>query len=385
MKQKENSGNEANMRIVDDQIDILVVDDDKFIARVIEKYLESEKYVVHFALDGPEALNMVKEKGNFDLVILDIMMPQMTGYEVCRELRKTYNLFDLPIIILTSKDQVEDLVKGFNAGANDFLSKPFDQNELKARVRTLIKLKILTHSNSVLQEAIETKNQFMQMTIHDLKNPLNVITGFSQLIIDEVGNDSEIAEFARMIAQSAQLMSNLVHELLEMAKFESGLTYLKKEKIDLIGIISDLANNNENFASKKSQKIEFIYDIKKDYFIEADPVRIMEIVDNLISNAIKYSPYNSVIKLFITKQANSDGVRTIRLAVKDTGPGLTEKDKKKLFGRFQRLSARPTGGESSTGLGLSIVKQLVELHHGKIWAEGEPGKGATFFVEFEEC
>ncbi len=372
------------MRIVEDQIDILVVDDDKFIAKIIEKYLASEKYVIHSAFDGPEALELIAEKGNFDLIILDIMMPAMTGYEVCQELRKTYNLFDLPIIILTSKDQVEDLVEGFNAGANDFLSKPFDQNELKARVRTLIKLKVLTHSNSVLQEAIETKNQFMQMTIHDLKNPLNVITGFSQLIIDEHGHDSEITEFAKMIGQSAQLMSNLVHELLEMAKFESGLTYLKKEKLDFVGIISDLAGNNENFANKKSQKIELAYDTKRDFFIEADPVRIMEIVDNLISNAIKYSPYNSVIKLLVTKHKSSDGINSIKLAVKDTGPGLTEEDKKKLFGRFQRLSARPTGGESSTGLGLSIVKKLVELHHGSIWAESKPGKGATFFVEFEE-
>ncbi len=364
------------------EINVLVVDDDKFIPRVIKNYLMEENYTIEFASSGEEALVKINEK-EYDLVILDIMMPGMSGYDVCKKLRRKHTLNELPIIMLTSKDTIEDIVKAFDLGANDYISKPFDRNELLARVKTLIRLKLLTKTNSILKEAIDTKNHFMQMTIHDLKNPLNVITGFTQLIISESEKKSEINDYAEMIKQSSELMMSLVQELLEMAKFESGLTYLKPEKMDLNEVVADIIEANLKNAEKKKQKIHFSRGPEKKSFVNADPVRIHEIVDNLLSNAVKYSPLEKSIWVSVSKLEVEETPK-LRIEVKDEGPGLTKDDLNKLFGKFQRLSARPTGGESSTGLGLSIVKKLVDLHKGKIWAESEKDKGAAFIVEFDE-
>jgi signal transduction histidine kinase len=356
---------------------ILVVDDEPYIVKLIHNYLIGPDFEIFTAGNGIEALDQVERIEYLDLVILDIMMPHLTGYEVCRAIREQYSLFELPVLVLTAKSRSADLVEAFDAGANDYLRKPFEVSELRARTKTLTRLKRLTSANDILQEAIELKNQFIEMTIHDLKNPLNVVSGMAQLMKMELDENSEHHEYLGLIEDSSALMLNLVNELLNAARIESGKLSLKKEDRSILKLLDQALEKNLPNAIKKEQKINFNADIDETFMVPFDILRMLEVIDNLISNAIKYSPKGNEIDVSIVHNTPT----TVQIIVKDYGPGLTEEDKTKIFGKFQRLSAQPTGDESSTGLGLSIVKQLVDLHEGNIWVESTYGEGAAFIVE----
>jgi two-component system, sensor histidine kinase and response regulator len=362
---------------------ILVVDDDTKMLKLMRNYLVVENYQVEAATCGKDTLDIFAGPNDYDLLLLDLVMPDISGYDVCKILRKSHTLYDLPIIMLTTKNKTEDIVKGFEAGANDYVSKPFNYLELLARVKTLIKLRKLTRANSILQQAIEMKNQFMNMTIHDLKNPLNVIIGLTKMIKRNTDSSSDSNELLELILESSDLMINLVNELLEAAKIESGKLRLEKILLNLNEISEASYKKNLAASDMKKQKIIYNPEPNDDAFIYGDNLRIQEVVDNLVSNAIKYSPFGKTIEISIRKRIDEYGLKMVRIEVSDEGPGMTEDDKKKLFGKFQKLSAQPTGGEVSSGLGLSIVKQLVDLHDGKIWVESEVGKGTKFIVEFQ--
>ncbi len=363
-------------------INILVVDDEPLMAQLIKNYFALYNYNIEIRLDGYSTIKSLEKGDEYDLIILDIMMPDISGLEVARQIRQKYSLFELPILIITARNQIADLVEGFEAGANDYLLKPFDGNELVSRAKTLIKLRRLTKVNLILQEATEFKNPFINMTVHDLKNPLNVIQGISLMLKDYYGKESEQTEMLSLINESSTLMSNLINELLENAHLESGKVAVNKSEINMNDVVKEVLTNNKARANSKEQTLVFSPGPESSSFINGDNIRLHEIIDNLINNAIKFSPKGKSIFVTVKNVKAQKNIKYVRCEIRDEGPGLTDEDKEKIFGKFQRLSARSTGGESSTGLGLSIVKQLVELHDGTIWVESEYGKGTTFFVQF---
>ena len=224
-----------------------------------------------------------------------------------------------------------------------------------------------------VEEANAFKTELLGIAAHDLKNPLQVISGFSSLI-DETSSLDEAKQHATLIQSSSARMLKLIKDLLETAALDSDKLELNKIPVNLADLLRAVAEHNRPNAEKKSQTIEL--DLEDD-LVEIDLERMREVFENLVSNAVKYSPNGK--RIVVGSRRSELGIVAF---VKDEGQGLTEEDKQKLFGKFQRLSARPTGGESSTGLGLSIVKQLVELHGGKVWAESDgKDKGTTFFVE----
>jgi signal transduction histidine kinase/DNA-binding NarL/FixJ family response regulator len=226
-----------------------------------------------------------------------------------------------------------------------------------------------------VEEANAFKTELLGIAAHDLKNPLQVISGFSSLI-EEAESLDEAKRHATLIQSSSARMLKLVRDLLETASLDSGKLELSKVPVNLAELLRAVAEHNRPNAEKKSQAIEL--KLEEGCVVELDEERMREVFENLVSNAVKYSPVGKRIQVRLVRSSEE----VVRIEVKDEGQGLTEADKEKLFGKFQRLSARPTGGESSTGLGLAIVKQLVELHGGKVWAESDgKGKGATFCVE----
>jgi signal transduction histidine kinase len=232
----------------------------------------------------------------------------------------------------------------------------------------------LERANEELRNVNKLKSDILSIAAHDLKNPLSAIIGFSEIMQEEFPLDSSEYKMAKMIHDSSIIMLKLITDILDSAVVESTNLKLKIEILDIAEVVERLVVENSHSANKKQQEI--IFSVDKDYEIEADPRWMREAVDNLISNAIKYSPKNKIIYVSITGNQNK-----VQIRVKDEGPGLTTDDMKNLFNKFQRLSAKPTGGESSTGLGLSIVKEIVNLHQGKIWAESEFGHGSTFVIE----
>lgn len=236
---------------------------------------------------------------------------------------------------------------------------------------------------NIAQKANAFKTELLSIAAHDLKNPLQSIMGFAELIYEKALSDSDIKQMAAAISASSKRMSKLITDLLQTTALDSGQLILHKEKIALSQLLASAIEQNRIYAARKQQTLELI--CKQDCMLEVDVERMNEVLDNLISNAMKYSAQGK--RIIIRSQIKYQGEESNRapvvcIGIQDEGQGLSEEDMKKLFGRFQRLSAHPTGNESSTGLGLSIVKQLVELHGGKVWAESEgKDKGATFFVE----
>ncbi len=372
----------SNANIVNDKYKILVVDDDPVMLRLIQKYYPSQECEIDYVTTGKDALSKINQY-YYDLVLLDIMLPDINGYEVCKKIRENFVLYELPIIVITARSSISDVVESFKSGANDYISKPFEQNELLARTKTQIKLKRLINANEHLQQAINHKNKFIQMAIHDLRNPLTTILGTINLM--KMGGiiNKEFYEYASLIQDSADLMMNLINDLIHSTKFESSSLYLRKELVDMNQTTIEVIKNNKNHAVQKSQKIVFSPGNENQSYIISDRIRIKEIIDNLLSNAIKYSPHNSNIWIYINN-VNNNGTNLVEFVIKDEGPGFSKGDKQILFSKFRKLSANPTGGESSIGLGLSIVKQLVDMLDGTIILESETGGGSKFIIQFKQ-
>lgn len=234
---------------------------------------------------------------------------------------------------------------------------------------------ILEQKNAELEEANRFKTKLLGMAAHDLKNPLSNIISCSKVVLSELPDEHPHHEWLRIIESSASRMSSLISELLESSAASLGAMELMLHLFNVGEMVHHVCALNSTAAKNKNQ--QFDLHIGEDILVEGDQRKLYQVVDNIVSNAIKYSPRDAKIHVEVTANATQ-----VLLRVKDEGQGLSAGDLKKLFGQFQKLSSVPTAGESSTGLGLHIAKHIIDLHKGKIWAESEgKGKGTTFFVE----
>jgi two-component system, sensor histidine kinase and response regulator len=352
---------------------VLVVDDVPKNLQVVGTMLRTAGYSIMPATSGAKALEGVRVQLP-DLVLLDLMMPEMDGLEVCRRLKADPATRAIPVIFLTASNEMEHLVRGFEAGAVDYVTKPFNPPELLARVRTHIELK---QARERLREMNNEKDEFMGIAAHDLRNPLNVIKGYTEMMIEdaEAMNLREMEDTGRRVLEATTRMAEMVQNLLDANRIERGELKLDLQPTDLVPVIAAVIDAQRPRATAKQQTLHLETDPAAATVL-ADRGVAVQVLENLVSNAVKYSPAGKDI--FIRLASVPGGVRC---EVRDEGPGLSAEDQKKLFGKFARLSSKPTGGEHSTGLGLSIVKKMVEAMNGKVWCESELGKGATFFVE----
>ncbi len=278
----------------------------------------------------------------------------------------------------------QDLLSAKNAiqEKNLALEQAFQSIQI-SKAETDAKNAELAHINRELRDANQLKSELLSIAAHDLKNPLQSILGFAQLLQEDAPIQS-VSQAAEVIKRASERMLKLIGELLESAAIDAGRLELHRQLMDFSALAEVAIEQNISQARAKSQRIQAAF--ASNLIVHIDQERMKEVLDNLVSNAIKYSPHNTTITVTteraVYRGASGGAHEVARLIVKDEGQGLDQDDLKKMFGRFQRLSAKPTGGESSTGLGLSIVKQLVDLHGGRVWAESEGrGKGSAFFVE----
>ena len=303
------------------------------------------------------------------------MMPEMDGLEVCRRLKADAATRDIPVVFLTASNEMEHLVKGFEAGAVDYVTKPFNGAELLARVRTHLELKLARERP---REMNDEKNEFMGIAAHDLRNPLSAIKGYAEMVIEDAQElkHGDLEEHGRRILDTAARMAEMVQNLLDTNRIERGEMQVNLAPTDLATVVSVVVETQRPRATAKQQTIH-LDNATGPVTVVVDPTVLVQVLENLLSNAVKYSPPGKGIWVQLRRDSGGVGCE-----VRDEGPGLSPDDQKKLFGKFARLSAKPTGGEHATGLGLSIVKKMVEAMHGKVWCESELGKGATFVVEF---
>lgn len=366
----------------DDEKRILIVDDQSLILQAMTLILEPY-YTIVTAINGEEGLLAAHADPPPDLILLDIKMPGIDGYEVCSRLKADQDTRDIPVIFVTALDRKQDEIRGFEVGAVDYVAKPIVQKTLLARVHIHLALeeslqklkenqKIIEARNAELDEMNQLKNKFIGIAAHDLRNPIVSILGFTEVLLSEEQLSTEdTRRYLGIISAACNKMLDLISDTLDVSVIESGELILNLG----IGALADLVNERvqlfEPIATKKNIDIVKQLSYLGDSWF--DPSRVAQVLDNLISNAIKFSPHGTEVSVTLEEVGD-----LVMISIKDQGPGVPDKDKLKIFNRFQKLQNKPTAGESSTGLGLAIVKKIVDVHHGTLMLESEPGKGATF-------
>jgi two-component system sensor histidine kinase/response regulator len=306
-----------------------------------------------------------------DLILLDLLMPEMDGFEVCRRIRENPDWAQIPVIFLSSADDKGLIVRALESGGVDYITKPFNHAELVTRVRTHLALK---RARDELKQLAEDRDELLGILTHDLKNHLGGMDMSAQLLCDrtEAMADPKLRLMAENISHSSSQMLAFVKEFLANASADHGLS-IKTESISLNDAASRVVQQHREAAKRK--QLVFKTALEGDgALVQADPAALNQVLDNLLSNAVKFSPPGKQIHIAVS----SPGAQYVECRVQDEGPGFSEGDRARMFRRYSRLSARPTGGEPSTGLGLSIVKKLVLAMHGDLACESTLGNGATF-------
>ncbi len=367
---------------------VLVVDDLETTREALARMLEREGLTTSVAQDGLEALERLRES-SFDAVLLDVMMPRLDGIQTLTVMKREEALRDIPVIMLSAVNEARAIRECIELGADDYLPKPIDRSLLRARLssglrrkelldREKANLQRLEATNEELRRLGQLKSRFLATAAHDLKNPLTTVL----ILLDQITEAAASVESgavqrrsADRIRESVNRMLGIIQAILDSATHEAGVLPLVLEPVDLIPLARTVLEENQDYAQSKHLHLALATG-ESSLKILADHARMRDVLDNLVNNAIKFSPHQRKIEV---RLARSD--RRARLEVLDEGPGLTDEDLQKAFAPYQRLSARPTGNEISTGLGLSIVKHLVELHHGSVKASSTPGQGAVFTLE----
>ena len=369
---------------------ILVVDDDSFVREMLSMILETSGYAVATAENGAAAFRQCMEGERADLIISDMNMPEMNGIELIRKLRE--NSVDTPLIILTGNNEISVAVEALNSGATDYLlkdeniqdtvilsvEKSLEKYRLKKQNIQLLedlagKNRELEDSNKQLLYLNDLKNKFLGIAAHDLRNPLTSIRGLSEILVGKAFGPltAEQEEYLTIINTTSDEMLSLVNDLLDVSVIESGKLELRTAPGSLKDTLEERLKIITVIADRKGILIKTNLAPVPDVVFDSN--RISQVIDNLVSNAIKFSPSNSTITITLAEAGNS-----VRMSVRDEGPGIPAEERARLFGEFQRLSAQPTAGEKSTGLGLAIVKKIIDAHQGVLEVESEVGKGSIF-------
>ncbi|RKY61351.1 MAG: hybrid sensor histidine kinase/response regulator [Candidatus Latescibacterota bacterium] len=355
---------------------ILVVDDDVFNVELLEEMLSLEGYEVDKAYDGFQALRKVSESPP-DLVLLDVMMPGMDGFEVCRRIKEDLTGRFIPVVLVTALRGTENYIRGLEMGADDFISKPVDRGELLARVRSLLRVKHLydelESKNEELLRLEHHRRELTQMIVHDLKNPLTIIMGNLQLILmTRKDLDQEVREILERAYDGGQALLRMINTLLDIDRMEEGTLELRKERLDLAELITEVVDDFQGPA--RSQGVELGYEVPEGLpEVEVDRDLIRRVLENLLSNALQHTPSGGRISVAASQE---DG--TLKVSVSDTGEGIPEEYHEKIFEKFQQVEVRRHRVRTGRGLGLAFCRLAVEAHGGRIWVESEPGRGSKF-------
>lgn len=381
---------------------VVVVDDIPDNLFLIQTTLEDEKYRIELFSDGISALAAI-ETTPPDLVLLDVMMPVMDGYEVTRRIRDNRYLPYIPILLITAHDQ-PSVVEGLDAGADDFIRKPFDMNELMARVRSLLRLK---HSIDKQQEMMQQREDFVSRLTHDLRTPLVAADRMLQLFLEETfcPISSDMKDAIQAVMRSNQNLLQMTNTLLEVYRHEAGQKRLNFASCNIAKMIQEIVQELGLLAVEKGLTLETQFDSadgagQRSLSVTGDGMELRRVFMNLIGNAIKFTDHGGVtIRVTplmlsskpdgtrdrqskpITQQSKPiiqtpEAKRWLAIEVQDTGAGIAPEEQEMLFERFRQGKHK----KADSGLGLYLSRCIAEAHGGKITLTSEVGKGSTFTV-----
>jgi two-component system sensor histidine kinase/response regulator len=348
---------------------ILVVDDEPVNIFLLESILTEEEYQVITASNGYEALSIINET-SIDAILLDIMMPEISGIEVLEKIKKNERIKDIPVIIISAKTEALDVKVALEKGAIDYIKKPIDSMEMLARLQTALNLK---HKEDSLKQLLAFKDQVISFVSHNLRSPINNIIGYSTLLYNLEETDEQKRRFISQILENSERMYEFVNKLLNKAYLESGKITLKTKEIPVKRLID---RSVMPYCRKLEEKnLEIKINISDDIYIIADETLLLEVFNNLIENSIKYTPETGSIKISVYKEINR-----VIVEISDTGIGINKENIPGLFQAFNNHFTQGTLGEKGTGFGLSICKKIVDLHGFDIDVDSEKDKGTVFKV-----
>ncbi len=363
---------------------ILVVDDDKAVVEMIKQSLQDSNVLIATAFDGKMALNKAKTN-KFDLILLDINLPDMDGYQICESLKTHPLTVDIPIIFLTVNRSIENISRGFDAGAVDYLTKPFHPAELKKRIELHIGYK---HYQDYLLDNTRKSSQekhdialFISTLGHELRNPLNSILGFSEILKgDNISNEDRIS-YAGHINNSGNNLYKLLNDIIDLSKIEAGKINIEKADVLINKELKDLEQLYSDLLISQGKDIKISLSITNyddSYKINTDLLRLFQVFKNLIDNAIKYSSAKNIIFGYDSISANK-----IKFFVHDDGKGVEEEMQQKIFEYFNRGNLAALTDKSGKGLGLAICRNIVNKLGGEIKLISKPDRGAKFYFTLQ--
>jgi two-component system sensor histidine kinase/response regulator len=371
---------------------VLVVDDHPHNLKVLGTILNKNGYFPLFAQSGVKALSAIKNKLP-DLILLDVMMPEMDGFEMCKQLKQDATLAEIPVIFLTAKTEQEDVIAGLELGAVDYVTKPFNHKELITRVSTHLELRAvkaelsqkveeLKQANTKLDQKVEefkqanaTKDKFLSIIAHDLKTPFNALLNLSSLLAN---NDTQLSaekrkKLSQLILQTSDSGYHLLENLLDLSRSQTGRIQVTPATLDLKEIVEhniELVGGNA-----KAKHINICSSIGDITSVVADGNMLDTVIRNLLTNAIKFTPTNGKVEI----SAKTEG-HEVEISISDTGVGIKPEDMDKLFRMDVSFTTYGTAQEKGSGLGLILCQEFVEKNGGTIGVESQEGKGSRFYI-----
>jgi len=371
-----------------DSPSVLIVDDVEANLLALEAQLAVLDCTLIRASSGNEALRQLLRR-KFAVVLLDVQMPDMDGYEVARHARANPDTRDVPIVFVTAMHETEEhVLRGYDSGAFDFLFKPVNPHILRSKVRVFRDLflnqqrlndEITAHRKTLaeLERLSHFKSQFLANMSHELRTPLNAIIGFSEVLSDGVGDETLSPmqkEHVGYVLESGRHLLSLINDVLDLSKIEAGRIELNREWVLPKALLDSAREIGRPLAMKQGVDLE-VEEAHACQPVFVDPVRIKQVLLNLVSNAIKFTPAGGSVRVRTTEEGDRLSVEVV-----DTGVGIRAEDMPRLFREFERIES-PTGPRpEGTGLGLALTRRLVELHGGVVHVESEPSKGSRFTV-----
>ena len=365
------------MQINPAEFKLLVVDDVQTNVLLLKALLGKEGYGILVANNGQEALEVIRNE-NPDLILLDVMMPGMDGFEVAERLKSEEFRCEIPIIFLTALDDTQSIVNGFKLGVGDFISKPFRKEELMVRIKHQLSLvaarRIIEEKNEELRKTIAGRDKMYSVIAHDLRSPMasmKMLLNTIMMSVEKDKIDPDIFDMLEMSNKTSEEVFSLLDNLLKWTKSQLGKLTVIPQKLDISGLADGVVEVMNSVAEVKH--IKLIRTDHESFFVYVDIEMIKSILRNLISNAVKFSNPDSEIKVGIKAE---DG--KVIVSVTDSGNGIKKEDQHKLLKDSTHFTTYGTNSEEGSGLGLLLCRDFARKNGGELWFESEENLGSVF-------